>query len=203
MKGISISFSKYSDANFQKKAELIYNSMNGNDAFQSLAAQVTAMKASLDQYVTDLQQAGTRDKNAVARKNQSREQLTTLLRQLGLNVVVVADGDEVVMVSSGFTLDKKPEPRYITNPGNVTLSQGLSSGDLYSTVSAVFGAKSYVHQIASELPTEQTKWTSHTSSASKYMFSSLTPGKQYWVRVAVIGSRNQVAYSNVASWFAQ
>ncbi len=106
MKGVSIEFSRYADANFQKKAELIYNSMNGNPIYESLAAQVTAVKAALDMYTEDLQQAGTRERNAVARKNQSRQALTVLLRQLGLNVVVVAAGDEVALVSSGYTLDK-------------------------------------------------------------------------------------------------
>ena len=203
MKRISISFGKFSDANFQKKAELIYNSMNGNAVYESLATPVAAMKAALDIYIENLKAAGTKDQNAVAQKNKSRQQLTALLKQLGLSVMVVANGDEPSLVSSGFTLNKKPEPRYISNPGNVTLSQGLSSGEMLSTVSAVWGANSYVHQIATEFPTEKTVWASNTSSASKFLFTNLTPGKQYWVRVAVVGSRNQVAYSTLSRWFAQ
>jgi hypothetical protein len=74
---------------------------------------------------------------------------------------------------------------------------------MISAVAAVPGAKSYVHQIATEYLNEQTAWISNTSSTSKFLFTNLIPGKQYWVRVAVIGSRNQVVYTSVATWFAQ
>ena len=203
MKKILISFDRFSDANFQKKAELIYNSMNGNAVYESIAAPVAGMKVALDIYIENLKAAGTKEQNAVAQKNKSRQQLTALLKQLGLSVMVIADGDEPALVSSGYTLSKKPEPRYISNPGNVTLSQGLSSGEMVSTVSRVWGANSYVHQIATEFPTEKTVWASNTSSSSKFLFTNLTPGKQYWVRVAVVGSRNQLAYSTLSRWFAQ
>lgn len=203
MKKVSISFEKYADANFQKKAELVYNSLTGNVAFESLASAVVAMKAALDAYSAALQASGTRERNAVAIKNQCRQQLSTLLSQLGLSVMVVAAGNEALLVSSGFTLNKTPEPRYISNPGNVVLSQGISTGEMLCMVGAVPGAGSYVHQLALEYPTEQTVWSSKASSARKFLFTNLIPGKQYWVRVAAIGTRNQVAYSTVATWFAQ
>lgn len=203
MKSVSISFDKFSDVNFQKKSQFIYDSMSGNLVYASLAAMVTAIKPVLDTYIENLKAAGTKDKNAVAKKNQSRQQLTALLKQLGLSVMSVADGDEAALVSSGFTLTKKPEPRYISRPGNVTLLPRLSSGEMLSMIAAVWGANSYVHQIATEYPTETTVWTSNTSTSSKFVFTNLIPGKQYWVRVAVVGSRNQIAYSTVATWFAQ
>lgn len=203
MKKISISFDRYSDANFQKKAEFIYDSMNGNAVYESLATMVVAMKAALDLYILYLKDSSSKEVTVVALKNQSRQQLIALLKPLGLSVMVVANGNEASLVSSGYSLVKKPEPRYITNPGNVNLSRGLSSGEMLSMVAAVLGAKSYVHQIATEYPTEQTVWASNTSSTSKFMFTNLIPGKQYWVRVAVVGSRNQVVYSLVATWFAQ
>ncbi|MEO8822782.1 MAG: hypothetical protein ABI366_04345 [Ginsengibacter sp.] len=203
MKKINISFSKFSDANFQNKGKLIYDSMNANQIYASLAAEVAAMKIALDDFTDNLAAAGTNDRTAVAQKNQSRQELTLILKQLGLNVMVVAKGDTTALVSSGYTLSKKPEPRYIYNPGNVTLSRGVSTGELISTVIAVAGAKSYVHQITTELPSENAVWTSNTSSASKFTFTNLIPGKQYWLRVGVVGARNQVAYSSVGTWFAQ
>jgi hypothetical protein len=64
-------------------------------------------------------------------------------------------------------------------------------------------ANSYLHEIADTLPTDSTVWTKFPSGNSQFTFTSLTPGKQYWVRVAAIGFRNQVAYSTVATQFAQ
>jgi len=203
MKKVNISFSKFSDANFQKKGKLIYDSMNANQIYASLAADVAAMKLALDDYSEKLAAAGSNERTAVAMKNQSRQALTLILKQLGLNVIVVAKGDTAALVSSGYTLSKKPEPRYIYNPGNAIVSNGVSSGELISTVIAIAGAKSYVHQITTELAGENTVWISNTSSASKFTFTNLIPGKQYWIRVGVVGARNQVAYSSIATWFAQ
>jgi hypothetical protein len=203
MKTIRISFKQFSDPGFRKKAENIYDSLKENPVYAALAALIATVKVALDKYSADLAAAVTNDRDAVAQKNKSRAELADLLRQLGLAVMAEAKGDHADLVSSGFTLAKDRETRYITNPGNVTLSQGISTGMLVSSVKPVTGAKSYVHQIATELPTDDSMWTSITSSSSKYVFEKLTPGKQYWVRVAVIGSRNQIAYSNVATWFAQ
>ena len=203
MKKISISFDRYSDINFQKKSQFIYDSMKDNTIYADLASSVTDMKTLLDAYILNLQAAETKERNAVALKNESRQQLAAFLKPLGMNVMAIANGNEPALVSSGYSLVKNPEPRYITNPGNVILSQGLSSGEMISAVTAVPGAKSYVHQITTEYLNEQTIWISNTSSTSKFLFTNLIPGKQYWVRVAVIGSRNQVAYTSVATWFAQ
>jgi len=203
MKTIRIAFKHFSDPGLRKKGEHIYDSLNENPVYTALAALLAAVKVVLDRYTADLAAAATSDRNAVAQKNKSRGELADILRQLGLAVMAEAKGDQAALISSGFTLAKDREARYITNPGNVTLWQGISSGMVVSMVKPVTGAKSYVHQIAAELPTDDSMWTSVTSSSSRYVFEKLTPGKQYWVRVAVVGSRNQIAYSNVATWFAQ
>jgi predicted phage tail protein len=115
----------------------------------------------------------------------------------------VALDNAAMLTSSGFTLYKPAEPVYIDNPGNVTISNGITSGELVVSVDTVKGAKSYLHQIATELPNGTTNWTSASTSRSKFTYSNLQPGRQYWVRVAVIGSRQQIAYSPVATQFAQ
>jgi hypothetical protein len=203
MKKVSISFDKFGDVNFQQKSQFIYGSLNGNPWYVNLVPALPEVKMAIDKYATDLAAAATRERNAVALKNQSRTVLEGLLKQLGLSVMTEANGDEAALVSSGFTLNKDREPSYITNPGNVTLSNGITSGQMISSIKVVAGGKSYVHEIASELPVDESMWVSHTSSASKFVFNNLVPGKQYWVRVAVIGSREQKAYSTVGTMFAQ
>jgi len=203
MKTLCLSFSKFTDMNFQKKSQFIYASLIGNVSFKTLGKLLPLVNDAVNKYVTDLAAAATNDRNSVAKKNQSRAELETLLKQLGLAVMAEAKGDEVMLVSSGYTLVKKPEPRYITNPGNVSLSQGVTSGQMISLVKAMTGARSYIHQITEVPPTDNSTWINNTSSSSRFVFQSLTPGKQYWVRIGVVGSKNQIAYSNVGSWFAQ
>lgn len=203
MKKVCISFSRYTDVNFQKKGNDIYDSLNGNELFTNLAPPLPAVKIALDKYTADLAAAATYDRNAIGWKNQSRADLDAVLRQLGLSVMTEANGNEAMLITSGFTLSKQREPRYIANPGNVTLSNGITSGQMVSVIKAVAAGMSYVHEITSQFPVDDTMWVAHASSASKFVFTNLVPGKQYWVRVAVIGGRNQKAYSTVGTWFAQ
>lgn len=203
MKKICISFSAFSDVNFKKKGEDIYASLFNNAAYTNLVPTLPELDASVNKFSAALAAAATYDRVAVAEKNKCRGELDAILRQLGFCVMTQANGDEAILVSSGFTLAKTREPRHITNPGNVTLSNGITSGAMVSAVKPVAGGKSYVHEIVSILPIVGTVWVSSTSSTSVFVFNNLVPGKQYWVRVAVIGARGQMAYSNVATKFAQ
>ena len=200
---INLSFYAYSDADFENKVAHILNSMTNNPAFPTPIPALADVQAALTQYSADLTAAATLDRVAIAKKNQSRAELELLVKQLGMYVMFIANGDVAILTSSGFTLSKQPEPRYITNPGNVTLSNGLSSGELVASVDAVPGAKSYVYQIAATEPTDTTVWESTPVTRSKYTFTGLVPGKRYWIRVAVAGRDEPVAYSPVASQYAQ
>ena len=203
MQKISISFSGYTDSAFETKAEHILASMTGNPVFTSPIPTLVEVQAAVTTYSTQLVTAAGLGRTAVAEKNKSRKKLELLLSQLGMYVMYLANGDAAILTSSGFSLTKEPESNYITNPGNVTLGNGITSGQLQASVKAVKGAKSYLHQITDVQPAEDTVWKSTPSSRSKYIFNNLVPGKQYWVRVAATASGEQVAYSPVVSQFAQ
>jgi hypothetical protein len=203
MKKVCISFSQFPDLKFRKKAEFIHLSLSMTDSYSNLVPSLEVVGASITNYRTALEEAVHRHKFAVSEKNRCRRELEALLKQLGLCVMTQANGDLAMLEKSGYTLYKTPEARYIGSPGHVTLSKGINSGSVVSSVKGVPGCKSYVHEIAMTPPSEETVWKTHTFSKSTYVFENLTPGKEYWVRVAVIGSRGQKAYSNVASWFAQ
>lgn len=200
---INLSFSGYTDADFENKVAHILNSITGNSSFPAPIPALADVQAALTKYSADLIAAATLDRVAVAKKNQSRAELELLVAQLGMYVMFVANGDVAILTSSGFTLSKQPEPRYITNPGNVTLSNGLSSGEMVASVNAVPGARSYMYQIVETEPTDTTVWETITVTRSKYTFTGLVPGKRYWIRVAATGRDEQVAFSPVASQYAQ
>ena len=203
MQKINTSFSTYTDADLEQKAQYILGLMTGNPAFTSPVPSLATVQNAVTAYSAALTSAAGLDRTKVAFKNSTRQGLEVLLGKLGMYVMNVALGDSAILTSSGFTLRKQDEPRYITNPGNVTIANGITAGQFEVSVPAGKGAKSYLHQITTELPTDTTLWTSTSSSRSRFTYSELQPGKQYWVRVAAIGARNQVAYSAVATQFAQ
>ena len=200
---LSISFTRYSDADFENKAQYVIACMTGNTAFVDPIPALADIKAALTKFSKDLLLSLGKDRILVPEKNKSRKQLELLLGQLGLYVMFVAVGDEAILASSGFSLTKDREPRYITNPGNVTLSNGVTSGEMLATVKKVKGATGYLYEITYIEPTDTTVWTSNTGSKSRFIFKTLIPGKRCWVRVAAIGAGNQIAYSPIASQYAQ
>jgi hypothetical protein len=200
---INISFTSYTDGDFETKAEYIHSSMTGNAAFTDPIPTLAEVQAAITQYSAFLVAAATLGRTAVADKNKSRKQLELLLGQLGMYVMYIANGDAAILTSSGFTLSKAREVRYITNPGNVVLTNGITSGVLTATVKAVAGATGYLYEISSTAPDDAPAWESTSSTRAKFTFKNLQPGKRYWIRVAATGSGEQIAFSPVASQFAQ
>ncbi len=198
---INRSFAKYTDADFQQKALHIITSMTGNANFPTPAPTLADVQAAYDAYASALNAAATLDRQAVSDKNAARQNLELILNQLACYVMNVANGDENMLVSSGFTLTKYPLPQALDSPGNVTLTYGINPGELTSQVPKQNG-RTFNHQITDTAPTDSTVWTNYSVSTSKYTFTGLIPGKQYWVRVAALGSRKQIAYSTVATQFA-
>src|SRR5258706_11468494 len=115
---ISISFSKYSNADFLTKAEHILQSMTGNPAFTDPIPTIAELQAAVTKYSNDLVAAAGLGRNNVAKKNKSRQALELLLGQLGMFIMFVANGDAAILTSSGYTLTKDPQPAYITNVGS-------------------------------------------------------------------------------------
>lgn len=196
---ISVGFSKFSDANLLTKAQLILSKMTGNAYLDKPEPTLPVLEAALTAYSTALTNALKLGIDNVAEKNKARKALEAVLVALGLWVSFAANGNITIMLSSGFDVTKEPEPVHLPYPGNVTLSNGLTSGTLESKVKRLYGSTGFIHQLSSTLPDENTVWTSVSTSRSRYMHSSLKPGQQYWARVGVTGGNGQMLYSTVAN----
>ena len=90
---ITLSFTKFSDADFETKAKHILSSMTGNPAFSDPIPTLAAVQEAISSYSTALVAAAGLGKNNVAEKNKFRLQLEQLLYQLGMFVMFVANGD--------------------------------------------------------------------------------------------------------------
>lgn len=197
-------FSSLTDAGFLNKAQAINSSMTGNanfpDASPSLAEITTAIQA----YSTALTAAvQSRSRNDVAVKNEKRNDLNDLLTSLAGYVNFVADGDKTMLVSSGYDLAKEGDSTPLQKPDNIQVADGINPGELVVSVTAVKGARSYVHQYTQDPVTAESDWTHTTSTSSKYIFKNLDSAKRYWCRVAAVGAYEQVVISDPASRVVQ
>ena len=200
---INLNFTIYSDADQLTKANLIATCIAANPTvFATPEPPLTDLQAAIDKYANDLTAAAALGRVNVDNKNRSRAVLMDILVQIGRYVMFVAAGVEKILVLSGYTLAKTPQPHHLVNPGNVTLTNGITTGTIVCTVKGG-NANSYLHEITDVLPTDSTVWTKFPSNSRQFTFMDLTPGKQYWIKVAAVGYRKQIAYSTVATQFAQ
>ena len=200
---ITLNFARLRDSVFENKAKHILESMTDNPNFPDPIPTLVQLQTAITNYSNALVAAAELGKNNVANKNKYRSELELLLFQLGMFVMFVANGNVTILISSGYTLSKEPEPQHLENPGMVMLENGISTGQLVATIKKPAGARSFAHEICDEQPTPATVWNSTPTSRSSFVFNGLLPGKQYWVRVAVTGSAGQIAYSTVSTQFAQ
>lgn len=200
---LALSFTQMIDLSFLQQCQYVVECMTDNPVFITPVPSLTVMAEAIGIYSEKLIAAAGKDQVMVAEKNQSRLELEEMMGKLGLYVMFTAMGDEAALVSSGFPQVKGRTPRYITNPGNVTLLNGITTGQIESRVKSQKAVRSYLHQITDSEPTENTVWDIRTVSTCRYVFSGLVAGKRYWVKVAVVGPGEQIAYSSVGSMYAQ
>ena len=200
---LSTNFTPYTDASFSNIAAFIVESMEDNPYFPGPIPTLEGIRILYAEYKNWLVKAASLDREAVARKNAARQQLTHELARLSLYVMYIADGSEVILVSSGFSFTKTPEVSKIKSPGNVTVKNGRGGGQLISTIKAVKGTKIYSHEIATDELMAKGIWNAYSSSRRSFTFTELTQGMRYYFRIAAIGSGNQKIYSPVANMWAQ
>ena len=125
------------------------------------------------------------DHEQVALMHQAEEEFNDFFRKLGYYVDRVADGDEAIILSSGFHLAKQPVP---SERPEFTAEAGDTPGSIWLKRKAVIAATSYVWQyyIGAEAPTED-KWLfAGSTTQTSYEMNGLTSGVKGWFRVAAV-----------------
>jgi hypothetical protein len=130
-------------------------------------------------------------------KNDLKEKLISLLRELGELVEKRSNGDELVLIRSGFLLNKPSREVTLQKPEDFEVLPGKSNGQIILQIKRVKAAKAYIYQYTRDPLTDNSRWESITSTQRKIVISNLPLGVKFLFQVVVIGSRNQVAYSQV------
>jgi hypothetical protein len=195
---LRLDFSKMSDADLEAKSLAIVEAMTVNASyFPTPKPTMAELSGAVSLYGTQLSKAASRDKDDVALKNQVRVSLEATLTQMGYFVSNTAKGNEAVLTGSGYDLVKQAANRPpIGAPENLLLASGINTGELLVSIDTVKGAKAYLYQYTADPVTDTSVWTTTPSSSRKITFN-LESGKKYWVRVAAVGPRQQVTYTNI------
>ncbi len=140
------------------------------------------------------------DRLQIAIKNQKREALIALLHQWADYVLFISKGDNAVAMSSGFTIGKTPSPAPpLTKPENFRIENGINPGELLNKVDSVSRGRGYLFQYATDAMLAEENWQSVPSSRTSCIIANLVPGTKYNCRVAVLGAKDQLLYSDIVS----
>lgn len=193
---ISLSFTRLPDGPFEDFADTIHADLYSVSAFSTAPITAVDLQARITAFnVAKIAQA-TGGKETTVIKNQRREELTEVLKQLAYYVQMACNGDLAVLLSSGFkATSRNRTPAALPKTMVLRITQ-THSGVALVTAKAERGAKSYVVE-AAEMdenglvgpygpPVFQ-------SSSRKIPVAGLTPGKVYLFRVRVVGGSGETS----------
>ncbi|MGE5109191.1 MAG: hypothetical protein ACM3H8_16755 [Sphingobacteriales bacterium] len=199
MKKALFNFSKFSDAALEVKAQAIYSNLNGNSSYATPSPALTLLQAAITAFSDALNTSSTGTRSDIAFKNQKRQELVDLLRSLAAYVNFAANGDESVLLDSGFDVSKDPGTITITKPENLQVVNGNNPGVLMLSVDSVKGAKSYLFEYTTDITLAEQNWQSFPSTKAKYILEDLMAGTKYYCRVGAVSGNNQLLYSDAVS----
>lgn len=188
---VSINFSSnvYSDSELANKANFILEKMTGNAYFETPAPPLSELRTANDNYVASLAKMESGSKEDTVVKNNNRVTLENVLKVLAAYVQTTSNGDEAIILSSGFDVNKKPSPvGQLEKPENLIVRQGANKGSVVISCDVVPNANFYEFQYTLAPVTDETVWVLRTTTKHKMQVDELTSGKQYTFRVAGAGS---------------
>ena len=210
-KKLVVSFNKYGEDKFEAIFGSIATSMKNNPNFPEpwwddptetpTSTSLATDKATYSGLKTD---ATDGDKGSISARITARENATADLKKLARYIELTANGDDAMLESTGYELTKAPGPRTTLPPPaplDLRLKKGDLEGEIVARCKAVTGCKTYETQICTGDTGTPANWKSGpvTSTCSRIVFTGLTPGVLYHVRIRAINKNGPGAWSDVAS----
>jgi len=199
MMRISVDFSKnrFSDIELYSFSGVVLNHMDNNMHFEQPIPALNAIAEVRDAYYTALIQSKEGTKYDTAVKKNKRAALEAILKQLAMYVQLTCNGNEAMIVSTGFLVAKKNTT--ITSlpvPKGLIVEGGANSGMLLVKCHTIPTARYYEFRYCEVVAKGERVWHTFSSTKSKAIIEGLTPGKEYAVQVSVSTAKTKSGWSN-------
>ena len=188
-KMISWAFKKYTQAELMEFAKIVHLMMTADAQFSTLKAFLDALLVAIKAYETAIGNAAINDSTAVIKeKGHKKDELNEVLARGADKVEELANGDEEVVLASGYKLIEKSKPLTELAP-----PVGLKAIDIVGKPGVVQfswkrpkGAKSFVIET---LTLDETVWQGgvYTMAVSKTI-TGLKSGTYTTLRVRAVGT---------------
>ena len=197
----SLAFARLSDSELDNFANGVISAMTGNPAFPSPPLPMMQLHTAVEDFVAKMAVAQTGGLADTAAKNNSRQTLLGMLRQLAAYVQMSCNNDQAILLTSGFQAQSTTRASIpLEQPTSLSIKNG-ASGQLVVSVDPVRNVNMYEGRIK---PSDGDWLPSvYTGDSQHITFAGLTAGKNYTVEVRALGgSTGQSDWSDPSSHMA-
>lgn len=197
-------FASLSDTALVTQGQVVKTNMTDNLLFPTPVPSLADFIDALEAYTEALAAAASGDKTKVSVKDEQKAELVEAETELANWVTFNANGDATMLISSGFTLAKDPEPQELQPPGDFKVNNGANAGQIKTSARRPRAARSYQHEYCTDVTvTEASVWAITPSTRIRNSYTGLESGKKHWFRVGAVGSNGQLLYSEMISKIVQ
>lgn len=182
---VSLGFAALSDSDLDAFTENVIKGMTGNAHYTTPIPPLTVLSTGLAAFTGALAAAAGGGKALTAAKNEQRQNLLAILRQLAAYVQGACFNDLSNLLSSGFSATSTSRTQSpLVQPKILGITNGVST-TLTLNVTAVSNAKSYEVRFSTTPGTWQDGGT--YTQARRLVVPGLTPGTVYALQVRAVG----------------
>jgi hypothetical protein len=188
---VSLGFKKLRQAEQKMFARTVQVKMTNNPYFTTLAAEIEALKVANDALTIAVANADEGNKEQTIIKNNCFAAVLDLLDDLAEKVNAVAKGNELIVISSGFKLNKTPAPiTEISVPFYVELTNTTTAGEGYVKWKCDdLGVNNY--SVEYQIQGTETWLAAGNASAKELYIKGIPQGSVIVARVRSNGTRNR------------
>jgi hypothetical protein len=164
--------------------------VKGSSNFSDVPAEQAELEKTLPEYQDVHSNANTGDDETRFKLKALRAKTIGLLVLLAEYVSGKANGDPVIMASSGFELNKARGTKSLKSieKFNVAIDK---PGEAVTEVKRVAGTKAYIHQYTTDPITVDSVWVNKITTSPSYTFTGLDSREKYWFQVIAVGVNDQ------------
>lgn len=202
---VIVDYNRYSDNDFAEFAEHILGCLTGNTNFKFEANMLVDLSSKITVYKENKLKAINGGKLLISAKNESKNDLASLINKIGKQVNVQADGNLTKLQSSGFTLIKEPQKQSERpKPENVKVYSGKNHREVMFEMKPAKNILLYnVYYAESPAPESVDDWYMVQSTKHKTMIDNLNIGTEYEFMGAYKGRTEKLIFSDVVKLVVQ
>jgi hypothetical protein len=197
---ILTNFNGLSEVDLQERTNTVLVSMTGNTNFVTPDPTLDSLSDANTAYRGVYAQVMAGNKMLISLKNDNKAVVVGILQNLAAYVMYISKGVRAIQATSGFELSKEPTPLPPLTQPAVTVANGVNTGELEISTGRMPAAISYQYWYAVAVTGgAQPVWQMASSSKMKLLITGLTSCTNYLCKVAVVGAKNQIVYSDIVS----